>query len=131
MEEGLLPDDSAEHSDMLYVSGAGGKGYSQNNGLFNISPQELTDIVNKYKERDENMQDIHYFSDKGGVAKLLTALGTDKNYGISSIDGREAHFGSNKVFRKPPPSFWDFVKEALGDKMIIILICCSIFEILI
>ena len=129
MEEGLLPEDSAENSDMLYVSGGAGKGYSNNNGLFNISAQELTDIVNKYKERDENMQDIHYFSDKGGIASLLTALGTDKSNGISSIQGREEHFGSNKVFRKPPPSFWDFVLEAIGDKMIIILICCSIFEI--
>ena len=129
MEEGLLPEDSAENSDMLYVSGGKGKGFSQNNGLFNISAQELTDIVNKYKERDENMQDIHYFSDKGGIASLLTALGTDKTKGISSTQGREEHFGSNKVFRKPPPSFWDFVLEAIGDKMIIILICCSIFEI--
>ena len=129
MEEGLLPEDSAENSDMLYVSGGKGKENSQNNGLFNISAQELTDIVNKYKERDENMQDIHYFSDKGGIASLLTALGTDKTNGISSTQGREEHFGSNKVFRKPPPSFWDFVLEAIGDKMIIILICCSIFEI--
>jgi len=96
---------------------------------FKITPQELTNIVNKYKERDENMQDIKYFQEKNGIDFLLDALFTDKKKGISSISGREQYFGSNKIFRKPPPSFWDFVKEALSDKMIIILIVCSVFEI--
>ena len=96
---------------------------------FKITPQELTNIVNKYKERDENMQDIKYFQEKNGIDFLLDALSTDKKKGISSISGREQYFGSNKIFRKPPPSFWDFVKEALSDKMIIILIVCSVFEI--
>jgi len=96
---------------------------------FTISPQELTNIVNKYKERDENMQDINYFKDKGGINFLLDSVKTDKDKGIFSTDGREEYYGSNKIFRKPPPSFWDFVIEALSDKMIIILIFCSIFEI--
>ena len=96
---------------------------------FNISPHDLTEIVNKYKERDENMQDIKYFSEQGGIDKLLNELGTNKTTGISSEYGREEHFGSNKVFQKPVPKFWDFVIESLADKMIIILICCSIFEI--
>ena len=96
---------------------------------FNITPQELTNIVNKYKERDENMQDINYFNEKGGINQLLSDLATDKTKGVSSTEGREQYFGTNKVFRKPPPSFCEFVKEALADKMIIILICCSIFEI--
>ena len=48
---------------------------------------------------------------------------------FSAIYIREEHFGSNKVFQKPPPTFMDFIKEAIADKMIIILICCSIFEI--
>ena len=96
---------------------------------FKISPQELTNIVNKYKERDENMQDIKYFKEKNGIDFLLDALKTNKKTGISSAAGREEYFGSNKIFRKPPPNFWDFVKEALSDKMIIILIVCSVFEI--
>ena len=107
-----------------------GPKYADKSSLsFNISPQELTEIVNKYKERDENMQDINYFNEKGGINQLLSDLCTDKKIGISSVEGREQYFGSNKVFRKPPPRFCDFVKEALADKMIIILICCSIFEI--
>ena len=128
MEEGLLPDDSRESSDMAYLKKGPGEGGS-NVGGFGVTAQELTDIVNKYKERDENMQDIHYFNDKGGINFLLKELQTDKTNGISSLEGREEQFGSNKVFRKPPPSFFDFVKEALLDKMILILIGCSIFEI--
>ena len=98
-------------------------------GPFKITPQELTSIVNKYKERDENMQDINYFNQQGGIDNLLRELDTDKTNGLTSSEGREEHFGSNKIFRKEPPNFWDFVKESLADKMIIILICCSIFEI--
>ena len=129
MEEGLLPNDSRDSSDLMYTDKMVNKKGGQSDGLFGISAHELTEIVNKYKERDENMQDIHYFSDKGGIASLLKDLGTDKTNGISSLDGREEHFGSNKVFRKPPPTFCDFVKEAFEDKMIIILIICSILEI--
>ena len=96
---------------------------------FSINPLELTEIVNYYKERDENMQDINYFRKEEGIDRLLSKIDTNKSTGISYVEGRELHFGSNKVFKKPPPIFWDFVKEALSDKMIIILICCSIFEI--
>ena len=32
--------------------------------LFNITPQILTNIVNRYKGRDENMQDNNYFTKK-------------------------------------------------------------------
>ncbi len=102
---------------------------SSREGMFGISAQDLTNIVNKYKERDENMQDISYFNDQGGINNILSALKTDKTSGISSIEGREEVFGSNKVFKKPPPTFCDFIKEAFSDKMIIILIFCSIFEI--
>ena len=124
MEDALLTNDLKEGSEILPGSSSDKK-----YGTFGISAQELTDIVNKYKERDENMQDINYFNKQGGINKLLEDLQTDKTNGISSKVGREEHFGSNKVFRKPPPTFWDFVKEAFEDKMIIILIFCSIFEI--
>jgi magnesium-transporting ATPase (P-type) len=116
---------------MVYITSGStpAQGSSQASTAFSITAQELTDIVNKYKERDENMQDINHFTEKGGINYLLEALGTDKTNGISSEENREQHFGSNKVFRKPPPTFWEFVVESLSDKMIIILICCSIFEI--
>ena len=131
MEENLINKESRQSSDMVYITSGStpAQGSSQASTAFSITAQELTDIVNKYKERDENMQDINHFTEKGGINYLLEALGTDKTNGISSEENREQHFESNKVFRKPPPTFWEFVVESLSDKMIIILICCSIFEI--
>ena len=122
LEKGINSPGYSDDPDRIQMS-------PQPSGPFKISPQELTSIVNKYKERDENMQDIYYFSQQGGIDNLLRELDTDKTKGLTSSVGREEHFGTNKVFRKPPPNFWDFVKESLADKMIIILICCSIFEI--
>ena len=138
MEENLITKESRQSSDMVYIASGSSpaQGSSQASNAFSVTPDDLVAIVNLYKERDENMNDIRHFSDpnviKGeneGIDYLLKALATDKTQGISSIDNREEVFGSNKVFRKPPPSFWEFVVEALSDKMIIILICCSIFEI--
>ena len=129
-EEELISTDSDAHGTQYIgnvsdsVNQAMAKAYP-----FTISPQELTNIVNKYKERDDNMQDINYFMEKNGIDFILESVKTDKDKGIFSTDGREEYYGSNKIFRKPPPSFWDFVIEALSDKMIIILIFCSIFEI--
>jgi calcium-translocating P-type ATPase len=129
-EEELISTDSDAHGTQYIGSVSGNLQSAMANAYpFTISPQELTNIVNKYKERDENMQDINYFKQKGGIDFLLESVMTDKNKGISSTVGREEYYGSNKIFRKPPPSFWDFVIEALSDKMIIILIFCSIFEI--
>ena len=132
-EENLISTDSEDKSlrPTEYLGSVSSRfpGEPKNFVGFDITPQELTNIVNKYKERDENMQDIKYFTEKKGIKFILDALSTDKKKGISSIEGREEFFGSNKIFRKPPPSFWDFVIEALSDKMIIILIFCSLFEI--
>ena len=140
MEENLIDKEkeSRQSSDMVYITSGSTPihGSSQANNAFSVTPDELVGIVNLYKERDENMNDIKHFSDpnviKGeneGIDYLLKAIATDKTQGISSEANREEVFGSNKVFRKPPPNFWEFVVEALSDKMIIILICCSIFEI--
>ena len=133
MKENLIETPSSQSDDGVYITS--GSTQNQVNNInyqadpFTIKPEELTDIVKKYKERDENMQDINHFMKTEGIDYLLNGLITDKTKGISSLVMREEHFGSNKVFRKSPPSFMEFIKEALSDKMIIILICCSIFEI--
>ena len=137
MEENLINKESAQSSDVIITSGSTPvQGSGQAATAFSVSPDDLVGIVNLYKERDENVNDIKHFSDRNvikdedeGIDYLLKAIATDKTKGISSEANREEVFGSNKVFRKPPPSFWEFVVEALSDKMIIILICCSIFEI--
>ena len=99
------------------------------NKSFQITPKQLTDIINLYKERTDNFEDIKYFEEQNGIDNLLIKIDTDKKNGISSIDNREEFFGSNKIFIKPLPSFISFVEEAIGDKMIIILIISSIIEI--
>ena len=126
MKENLLDKDS----ESMPITGNPSSSLSEIGGAFDITPHELTNIVNLYKERGENYADIQYFNEHGGgIDELLGLLKTDKVKGIGSTKGREEHFGSNKVFQKPPPTFFDFIKEAMSDKMIIILICCSIFEI--
>ena len=131
MNENLIQEEKNPERNTISASIEFNSNITSDNELFKISPQELTNIVNKYKERDENCQDIKYFINEGGINNLLSSLETDKIIGINSLEGRETHFGTNKIFRQPPPVFWEFVKEGLSDKMIIVLICCSIFEILI
>jgi magnesium-transporting ATPase (P-type) len=96
---------------------------------FQITPKELTKIINLYKERTDNFEEIQYFQKEGGIDNLLNKLETDKKNGISSIENREEFFGSNKIFIKPLPNFWSFVQESISDKMIIILIISSLIEI--
>ena len=104
---------------------------SQSNPSFSITPKELSNLMNLYKDRSDNYNDIKYFKEKGGILPLLTSLKTDAKDGIStlSLENRLEHFGSNKIFVKPLPNFMDFVYEALSDKMIIILIISSLIEI--
>ena len=104
---------------------------TNNTSSFSISPQELSNLMNLYKDRSENYNDIKYFQEKGGILPLLNALKTDAKHGISksSVGNRIEHFGENKIFTKPLPNFIDFVIEALSDKMIIILIISSLIEI--
>ena len=98
---------------------------------FKIKPDELANIMNLYRQRTDQCEEIKYFKKEKGIDNLLNKLDTDKRYGISSIDKREEFFGSNKIFIKPLPSLMSFVEESLSDKMIIILIISSIIEILI
>ena len=97
--------------------------------IFGITPKELSHITELYKERADNFEEIKFFEEQGGISSLLDKLDTDEKDGISSIESREEIFGSNKIFKKPLPDFYSFLKEALSDKMIIILIISSIVEI--
>ena len=95
---------------------------------FNITPEDLENIMNLYKERDEEYQDLNYF-ENNSIDNLLQSLQTDKKDGIISTENREEHFGSNKVFIEPIQPFIEFVKEALGDLMIQILCVSAIVQI--
>ena len=138
MENNLISNDIKEFSnndpfeDILNLSTSFSSSTEDKNkpdNMYKISPEDLSQIVNYYKERDEKIQDINYFYQNGGITSLLTKLRTDKSTGITYINGREEYFGSNKIFRKPLPTFLDFVNEAFEDKMKMILIFSLIFEI--
>ena len=96
---------------------------------FGISPHKLEKIMGLYKERGDDYNDLLYFKKLGGVSNLLDSLLTNESTGISSTEGREEVFGSNKVFTEPVPPFCAYVWEALEDMMIRILIICAIVQI--
>ena len=95
---------------------------------FNISAIDLENLMGKYKERGNDFQDLKYFEEKS-VSQLVQDLRTDTENGLSSLEGREEAFGSNKVFVEPVPHFCSYVWEALKDLMVRILIVAAIVSI--
>ena len=98
------------------------------NADFNISPIELEELMGKYKERGNDFADLKYFEEKS-VAQLVQDLKTDTEKGLTSLEGREEFFGSNKVFVEPVPHFCSYVWEALKDLMVRILIVAAVVSI--
>ena len=95
---------------------------------FNISAIDLENLMGKYKERGNDFLDLKYFEEKS-VAELVQDLKTDTEIGLTSFEGREEAFGSNKVFVEPVPHFCSYVWEALKDLMVRILIIAAIVSI--
>ena len=96
---------------------------------FGVSAHDLEEIMEKYKERGDDFKDLKFFRAQNGITNLLHSLLTNEKNGISSTNGREDAFGSNKVFFEPVPPFCSYVWEALQDMMVRILIICAIIEI--
>ena len=96
---------------------------------FKISFRQLETIMGYYKERGNDFQDLKYFKKQHGIEQLINALLTNEKTGISTEKGREEAFGSNKVFVEPVPPFCAYVREALNDMMVKILIVCAIVQI--
>ena len=96
--------------------------------LFNITAYDLENLMGKYKERGSDFLDLKYFQEKS-VSQLMQDLQTDPEKGITSLEGREAAFGSNKVFVEAVPHFCSYVWEALKDLMVRILIVAAIVSI--
>ena len=105
------------------------EGLEKNYG-FGISAQKLEKIMGNYKERGSDFKDLKFFREQNGVMNLLNSLLTNEITGISSIEGREQVYGSNKVFTEPVPPFCSYVLEALEDMMVRILIVCAIVQII-
>ena len=100
---------------------------------FTIDKGQIDDIFKTYQQRTTN-EEINFINEQhGGIANLAKKLKSDLNRGISSNEDskrqRENAFDNNMRYREPMPPFWFFVKDALGDEMLQILIFCAIFEI--
>ena len=68
---------------------------SQSNPSFSITPKELSNLMNLYKDRSDNYNDIKYFQKKRWN---ITFINLPKNR------CKEWYF--NFVFRKPFRAFW-------------------------
>ena len=105
------------------------KNENKPSGVFQITAEELEELMTKYKERGSDCQDLKLIQQYGGTDSILQKLHTDAENGISSTEYRENDFGSNKVFVEPVPPFCAYVWEALEDLMIRILIIAAIVQI--
>ena len=114
--------DNASQADFI-------KNKSETNTDFSISAIDLENLMGKYKERGSDFADLKYFEEKS-VSQLVQDLKTDTENGLTSFEGREEAFGSNKVFVEPVPHFCSYVWEALKDLMVRILINCTRMYIL-
>ena len=96
---------------------------------FGISVHKLETIMGYYKERGSDFKDLKFFREQSSVVNILNSLLTNEITGISSIEGREQVYGSNKVFVEPVPPFCSYVLESLKDMMVRILIVCAVVQI--
>ena len=104
------------------------KNKTETNYDFGVSAIDLENLMGMYKERGSDFADLKYFQTKS-VSQLVQDLKTDTENGLTSFEGREDAFGSNKVFVEPVPHFCSYVWEALKDLMVRILIIAAIVSI--
>ena len=76
------------------------KNKTETNYDFGVSAIDLENLMGMYKERGSDFADLKYFQTKS-VAQLVQDLKTDTENGLTSFEGREDAFGSNKVFVEP------------------------------
>ena len=98
-------------------------------GTFGIDIIQIEQLMSFYKERGPTFKDLQKIRELGGPEGIMQKLKTDPKKGITSSLNREQDFGSNKLFIEPVPPFCSYVKEALEDLMIKILIAAAAVQI--
>ncbi len=98
-------------------------------GTFGIDIIQIEQLMSFYKERGPTLKDLQKIRELGGPEGIMQKLKTDPKKGITSSLNREQDFGSNKLFIEPVPPFCSYVKEALEDLMIRILIAAAAVQI--
>ena len=96
---------------------------------FNITANDLENLMGRYKERGNDFNDLKYFKEQKSVNQLINDLQTNIETGLIYLEDREEKFGSNKVFVEPVPSFCSYVWESLKDLMVRILIVAAVVSI--
>ena len=99
-------------------------------GTFGIDIIQIEELMSSYKDRGSTFKDIQKIKELGGPEGIMQKLKTDPKKGISSLSNRENDFGSNRLFIEPVPPFCSYVKEALEDLMIRILIAAAVVQII-
>ena len=104
---------------------------------FAIDSANLENIMGNYRDRvlynnNNNVKeypDLLFFEEEEGIQTLLDSLNTDIINGITSNEGREEVYGSNKNYIEEVPPFCSFLWEAFEDFMTRVLIICAIVSI--
>ena len=98
---------------------------------YGIDIYELEGLMDLYKERGEEYQDLIKIENLQGTGGIIAKLDTNQAIGIKSteVTDRIKGYGSNRVFEEPPATFCSFVLEALGDLMIMILCISAVIQI--
>ena len=102
----------------------------QASGTYGIDIIQIEELMSSYKERGPTFRDIQKLKEFGGPEGIMQKLKTHPKKGILSSENRENDFGSNKLFIEPVPPFCSYVKEALEDLMVRILIVAAVVQIL-
>ncbi len=102
----------------------------QASGTYGIDIIQIEELMSSYKERGPTFRDIQKLKEFGGPEGIMQKLKTHPKKGILSSENRENDFGSNKLFIEPVPPFCSYVKEALEDLMVRILIVAAVVQII-
>lgn len=75
---------------------------------------------------------LEQLAHRGGVLGVAASLGSDAKHGITdpaTISSRVANYGTNDIPDRPVRSFYEMLREALGDETLIILMVCAVVSL--
>lgn len=95
----------------------------QSSQPFKIKISDLNEIIDTYRSRTFT-QDIDRIEKMGGIHVFEDLLSIDFSTGLTCVDftRRKAFFGKNQRRKGKEKTFCDFVKDAISDKILIILL---------
>ena len=94
-------------------------------GRFKIKPNEFLNLITD--------KDTSAYKQLGGAEGLLKSLDSDLEDGIktSTISERQKIYGINTLPEEEEVTYWRFLKEALSDKMMVLLLVLGVTALII